>query len=179
MSDLLARLIQAGTPADLVAEVARELARAEVAQEAIQARREKDAERQRRRRDKRDGNVTSRDNTDVTVNTLDKKGPQTPKKINPKSPPIVPPKPEGVSDNVWRDFLAHRKRKKADLTETALEAICSEAAKAGWRLEAALTECVARNWQGFKAEWVAQATGPPGSCDPLVTKILARQAAGH
>ena len=64
MSDLLARLIQAGTPADLVAEVARELARAEVAQEAIQKRRANDRERTNRRR----GNVTSRDNTghDVT-----------------------------------------------------------------------------------------------------------------
>jgi hypothetical protein len=62
MSDLLQRLIEAGTPGHLVAEVAKELARAEVEREAIEARRAADRERQARRR----GNVTSRDTADVT-----------------------------------------------------------------------------------------------------------------
>jgi hypothetical protein len=70
VSDLLARLIAAGTPADLVAEVARELARAEVAQEAIQQRRAKDNARQARRRgmlvEETEDHVMSRDNTGVT-----------------------------------------------------------------------------------------------------------------
>jgi len=70
-ADLLARLIAAGTPADLVAEVARELARAEVANEAIEARRARDRERQERRR-----HVMSRDTSDVTTDK--KKSPQTP-----------------------------------------------------------------------------------------------------
>ena len=63
-------------------------------------------------------------------------------------------KPDGVTDEVWSDFLAHRKRQKADLSETALKRIVNEAAKAGWSLDDAMSECVARGWRSFKAEWV-------------------------
>lgn len=79
-------------------------------------------------------------------------------------PPIAPPRggrtkplpcPDGVSPQVWGDFLALRRAKKAPVTAAALEGIAREAAKAGWPLEAALAECCARGWQGFKADWVA------------------------
>ena len=63
-------------------------------------------------------------------------------------------KPDEISDQTWSDFLAHRKKLKADLTETALKGIVRETNKAGWKLEDALTECVARGWRGFKADWV-------------------------
>lgn len=63
-------------------------------------------------------------------------------------------RPDGVSDAVWNDFLSLRRAKRAPLTETALAAITKEAGKAGWKLEEALTECVTRGWQGFKAEWI-------------------------
>lgn len=63
--------------------------------------------------------------------------------------------PDGVSESVWSDFVAHRKGKKAALTNTALEGIRREAAKAGWSMEAALTEVCSRGWTGFKASWVA------------------------
>lgn len=66
-------------------------------------------------------------------------------------------RPADVSESVWADFLSLRKAKRAPLTETALVAIQREAEKAGWALEAALTECVARGWQAFKAGWVAAA----------------------
>ena len=62
--------------------------------------------------------------------------------------------PQGVSEQVWKDFLAVRKAKRSPITETALLAIDKEAGKAGWSLEKALSECVARGWQSFKAEWV-------------------------
>lgn len=65
-------------------------------------------------------------------------------------------KPAGVSDQVWNDFLKQRKALKAPLTETALKAIIKEADKAGWTLEAALTESSTRGWRSFKAEWVAK-----------------------
>jgi len=64
------------------------------------------------------------------------------------------PIPHGVSDAVWIDFQKLRKAKKAPISETAIEAIEREAIKAGFTLNEALTECVARGWQGFKAEWV-------------------------
>ncbi len=63
-------------------------------------------------------------------------------------------KPECVSDQVWDDFKKHRKRMKADITETALRRILLEADKARWTLEDALAECVTRGWRSFKAEWV-------------------------
>jgi len=65
-------------------------------------------------------------------------------------------KPDDVSDQTWSDFLSHRKKLKADLTETALKGIVRETNKAGWKLEDALTECVARGWRGFKSDWVEQ-----------------------
>ena len=66
------------------------------------------------------------------------------------------PRPESVSVEVWSDFIKQRKRIKADLSTTGLKAISREAAKAGWTLEAALTECSARGWRGFKADWVTK-----------------------
>lgn len=65
--------------------------------------------------------------------------------------------PEGVSEQVWKDYLAVRKAKRSPITDTALKAIDKEAGKAGWSLEKALSECAARGWIGFKAEWVEKA----------------------
>jgi uncharacterized protein YdaU (DUF1376 family) len=62
--------------------------------------------------------------------------------------------PQGVSEDVWRDFCQHRRSVRATVTQTALDGIDREAKKAGWSLEAALQECVVRGWRGFKAEWV-------------------------
>lgn len=63
--------------------------------------------------------------------------------------------PEGVSHEVWNSFVKQRKAKKAQITENVMTAIDREAQKAGWSLELALNEIVVRNWQSFKAEWVA------------------------
>lgn len=63
--------------------------------------------------------------------------------------------PDGVTESVWEDFCQLRKSKKAKLTQTAVDGIQREASKAGWGLEAAIRECCARGWIGFKAEWVA------------------------
>ena len=63
-------------------------------------------------------------------------------------------RPESVSEQVWSDYLAHRKRLKANLTETALTAISKQAVLAGWSLEETLSECILRGWRGFKADWV-------------------------
>lgn len=65
-------------------------------------------------------------------------------------------KPPEVSETIWDDFVKHRKAKKAPVTETVLNLIRAEATKAGWTLEAALAETCARNWQGFKADWVTK-----------------------
>ena len=73
--------------------------------------------------------------------------------------------PENVPASLWVDFLAVRNAKKAALTETALEGIKREAAKAGKTLPEALTICCERGWAGFNAKWldkdVVVATGSP------------------
>lgn len=62
-------------------------------------------------------------------------------------------KPESVSGQVWNDFTALRTKRRAPITETALKGIQREAEKAGITLEAALSTCCERGWQGFKASW--------------------------
>jgi hypothetical protein len=92
--------------------------------------------------------------------------------------------PEGVSQSVWDEFIAHRKAKKAKVTDLVVEGIAKEASKAGWSLEDALKETIVRNWQSFKADWVAVkpqmqnkwdvagiTTPPPPNQDAALRKI--------
>jgi uncharacterized protein YdaU (DUF1376 family) len=64
--------------------------------------------------------------------------------------------PEGVEDLVWKDFKKLRALKKAAITETAMNGIKREAAKANKTLNQALIICIERGWAGFKAEWVTK-----------------------
>jgi hypothetical protein len=79
----------------------------------------------------------------------------------------IPAKPEGVSDEVWKDFIDLRKAKRAPLNATALKAIEREAAKAGWTLNDAIAESVARGWQSFKADWVKEKSKANGKTDSM------------
>jgi uncharacterized protein YdaU (DUF1376 family) len=62
--------------------------------------------------------------------------------------------PDGVSDSIWQDFVILRKQKKAAITQTAINGLKREAAKAHLSLEAALQICCERGWVGFKADWI-------------------------
>ena len=64
--------------------------------------------------------------------------------------------PEGVSVEVWNDFVLQRKKARAVISENVIKSIAKEAQKVGWSLEQALAECSARGWRGFKAEWIKQ-----------------------
>lgn len=68
-----------------------------------------------------------------------------------------------VDQKVISDFKALRKAKKAPISATAMQTIAEEAKRAGMTLEQALVVCCARGWQGFKAEWIAQAQAGPAS----------------
>lgn len=63
-------------------------------------------------------------------------------------------KPDGVDEQTWLDFLEVRKAKKSPLTQTAVKMLQTEAGKAGWNIQDAVEEAVARNWQSFKAHYV-------------------------
>lgn len=63
-------------------------------------------------------------------------------------------KPDGVSEQVWQDWLTHRKKKKASVTPTVLKQFAEQAQKAGFSVEQAFIHCCARGWVGFEAEWL-------------------------
>ena len=75
-----------------------------------------------------------------------------------KQPNPKYPKPDGIEQTVWDDFVAHRKRKRGSITDLVMQSIQIEAEKAGWSLSDALKEIVVCNWQTFKAEYRSKGT---------------------
>ena len=66
-------------------------------------------------------------------------------------------RPHDVAPQVWLDYMEVRKAKKSPITESAINQLRAEAAKAGWSLNEAVMECCSRGWLGFKAQWVNKA----------------------
>ena len=63
-------------------------------------------------------------------------------------------KPESISEEIWNDFIEMRKKKKAGITMTVMNAFNREANKAGITLEDAIRISIERNWMGFNADWI-------------------------
>jgi uncharacterized protein YdaU (DUF1376 family) len=61
---------------------------------------------------------------------------------------------DGLTEQTATEWLAYRKRKKADLTPRAWQGFKSEADKAAWTYEAAVIKAMSRGWTGFEADWV-------------------------
>lgn len=75
--------------------------------------------------------------------------------IKPPSPSAKPPLcPDGVDGQVWDDWRALRKAKRAPVTATVVAGAVAEAAKAGMSLEAFLRVWCARGSQGLQADWL-------------------------
>ena len=64
--------------------------------------------------------------------------------------------PLDVSQQVWDDWVALRKSKKAPITKTVFDGAIVEAKKLGWTLEQFLIEWCNRSSQGLKAEWIVK-----------------------
>ncbi len=64
--------------------------------------------------------------------------------------------PPDVSQQIWDDWVALRKSKKAPITQTVFDGALAEANKLGWTLEKFLAEWCTRGSQGLKAEWIAK-----------------------
>ena len=62
--------------------------------------------------------------------------------------------PEGVSNEVFNDFVKLRKGLKAPVTETAIKGLAREAQKANMSLEQVMVLCCQNGWRGFKADWI-------------------------
>lgn len=65
----------------------------------------------------------------------------------------------GVSEQVAKDWIKHRKEKRATVTQTVIDGHISEATKAGISLETALAYACSAGWQGFKADWYESKVG--------------------
>lgn len=63
------------------------------------------------------------------------------------------------SDQVFTDWLDMRKRLKANISQTVINNFASElkiAEQAGFSVDECLSECVTRNWRGFKFDWMRE-----------------------
>lgn len=66
--------------------------------------------------------------------------------------------PEMPSKQLFEDWIAVRKVKRAAMTQTAIDQMGHELQKAaamGWSVEDALSHAVASGWQGLNAKWLA------------------------
>lgn len=179
MSDLIARLIAAGTPPELLAEVAMELGRAQggrdalavmvgntpVADAAAEKRRAYDRERKRLAKENNStGNSTEAGGIPVEY-PLNKETPPTPpKEINPpsgdKSPSGKPRArkaddfelPERIPAEPWEQFVAMRKRIGKPMTAHAMTLAVNkldELADAGWPPGDVLNNSTLNSYQGL------------------------------
>ena len=90
--------------------------------------------------------------------------------------------PPDVSQQIWNDWVALRKSKKAPITQTVLNGAIAEAKILGWPLEKFLAEWCSRGSQGLKAEWIVKpnpadkvrlTVAPSNEPDPALLKIKA------
>jgi uncharacterized protein YdaU (DUF1376 family) len=90
--------------------------------------------------------------------------------------------PPDVSQQIWGDWVALRKSKKAPITQTVLNGAIAEAKILGWPLEKFLAEWCSRGSQGLKAEWIVKpnpadkarlTVAPSNEPDPALEKIKA------
>ena len=96
--------------------------------------------------------TTTETTTDISVlsKTTPEKKLSKPKKFEPLTALVE----LGVDPQIAQDWLEIRKAKKAPLTQTALDAVASEAAKARMSVCEAVRTCCTRGWQGFQSKWI-------------------------
>ncbi len=74
--------------------------------------------------------------------------------------------PELPDEQTMIDWIAMRKRLKADLSQTVINRFAKELHKAktfGFSVNDCLTECVTRNWRGFECQWLLNNSASGGS----------------
>ena len=63
--------------------------------------------------------------------------------------------PDGVPNQLWSDFVAVRKAKRAPITAAAMQRLEREATKANLSLPAAIQMCAERGWSSIDSSWDA------------------------
>jgi uncharacterized protein YdaU (DUF1376 family) len=86
----------------------------------------------------------------------------------PNSPPIATPiatktknqdhitTPDGVSSDLWSDFIAYRKRLKAPVTDRVVTRLIKESKDANMTLEQAIETMIFKGWRSFDATWITK-----------------------
>ncbi|MCK9092312.1 helix-turn-helix domain-containing protein [Haemophilus influenzae] len=76
-----------------------------------------------------------------------------PKKTTQKSEAEILLERFGITGQLAKDFIAHRKTKRGAISETQLSRLQKQADKAGISICEVVEICIERNWQGFNASW--------------------------
>ena len=76
-----------------------------------------------------------------------------PKKTTQKSEAEILLERFGITGQLAKDLIAHRKTKRGTISETQLSRLQKQADKAGISICEAVEICIERNWQGFNAAW--------------------------
>lgn len=84
--------------------------------------------------------------------------------------------PEGVQEQVWDDWLSLRKAKRAPVSQTVIDGVHLEAAKAGLTLEAFLRVWCRRGSQGLEASWLTDDERGKGRASPHSNRQEALEA---
>lgn len=80
--------------------------------------------------------------------------PVTKEEGEPRKRSAHPVMPDGVDQQVWSDWIALRKAKRAPVTQTVIDGAMGEAEKAGMPLEDFLRVWCRRGTQGLEAAWL-------------------------
>lgn len=73
------------------------------------------------------------------------------------------PRPDDVPEQLWRDFCALRRDKRATVTQSVLDGFRREAKRAGVSLAEAIRTATEHGWRGFRAEWIEARTARQGA----------------
>lgn len=68
-------------------------------------------------------------------------------------------KPEGVSDDLWQDWVAHKKRVSKTCTQRMVNSLVREAGLAGMTPAQAMELQLEKGWVGFEASYVLNRNG--------------------
>ncbi|MDD2174496.1 replication protein [Glaesserella parasuis] len=93
-------------------------------------------------------NNNTKNNTLTGVNACEK-----------KSEDLILLEKFGITEQLAKDFIVHRKAKKSPITETALKGFQREADKAKIPIQQAIAISIERGWRGFNAGWDWQNDG--------------------
>jgi hypothetical protein len=132
--------------------------------------RRKEAERRKRNRGEpplsRGTDAEQRGTPDTGTGTSSTPSVQkkAPRKRAAAPPPID--RPDGVAEQTWTDWVALRRKKRADVSQTVVDEAAKEAVKAGLTLDAFLRVWCLRGSQGLQADWLRPAERGQGLPPP-------------